>query len=567
MDISTKAKKNIYILWLLVVPLGTYLAYQYAPIREIDWEIMIFLVVLALLTTIFPFFISGTTMILVQWVSIAIYLNYGILAELLVMQLCLIPIAYHMKTNRENAYRIVYSSFMFFLVSVICGATVHFLGFELGTLVVKDVLVFGSIYAVLYIVFNHLFLYVRDVLTGLKPKFFTRDFGWDAIGLLMTLPFGLSLYFLQSYVGTSAFWLLGVPFILITLLIRLYSDSEKVNGDLNKASEFGHELAERMTGKEIIDMFIERIANMFPMDAAYIVDDLYGSFEILRAIEDGENKDLHFAHEELEKSLAGIVYEKGIPTLYNKQSEWIHIKPPFLNVEMQSVMAVPIYRNQKIEGVLVLASRNKYSFESYQLKIVHLLCSYFAVSVEKAKYVRDAVAKSERCELTKLHNYRYLDRQLESDMEKLSLGQYNSLSLIMMDIDKFKAVNDSFGHHSGNLILQEFAQILKREIGSSGTVARYGGEEFVILLPNYSKIEAINIAEQLRRKIEQTPFIVQADLDQAASEKIIFITASIGVSTAPDDSDEGMSLLRNADRALYTGAKQAGRNRVAEYVR
>jgi len=56
-------------------------------------------------------------------------------------------------------------------------------------------------------------------------------------------------------------------------------------------------------------------------------------------------------------------------------------------------------------------------------------------------------------------------------------------------------------------------------------------------------------------------------LDQAASEKIIFITASIGVSTAPEDSDEGMSLLRNADRALYTGAKQAGRNRVAEYIR
>lgn len=567
MNISDKAKKNIYILWLLVVPLGTYLAYLYAPMRQIDWGIMSFLVVLALLTTIFPFFISGTTLFLVQWVSIAIYLNYGIFAELLVMQLCLIPIAYHMKTNRENAYRIIYSSFMFFLVSVICGATVHYLGFQLGSLVVKEVLIFGSIYAVLYILLNHLFLYVRDVLTGLKPKFFTRDFGWDAIGLLMTLPFGLSLYFLQSYVGTSAFWLLGVPFILITLLIRLYSDSEKVNNDLNKASEFGHELAERMTGQEIIDMFIDRIANMFPMDAAYIVDDLYGSFEILRAIEDGENKDLHFAHEELANSLAGIVYEKGVPTLYNKQSEWIRIKPPFLNAEMQSVMAVPIYRNQKIEGVLVLASRNKYSFEAYQLKIVHLLCSYFAVSVEKAKYVRDAVAKSERCELTKLHNYRYLDRQLESDMEKLSLGQYSSLSLIMMDIDKFKAVNDTFGHHSGNLILQEFAQILKREIGSSGTVARYGGEEFVILLPNYTKTEALNIAEQLRRKIEQTPFIVQADLDQAASEKIIFITASIGVSTAPDDGDEGMSLLRNADRALYTGAKQAGRNRVAEYVK
>ncbi|SER85844.1 sensor domain-containing diguanylate cyclase [Psychrobacillus sp. OK032] len=567
MNISDKAKKNIYILWLLVVPLGTYLAYQYAPIRQIDWGTLSLLIVLALLTTIFPFYISGTTMLLVQWVTLVIYLNYGMFAELLVMQLCLIPIAYHMKTNRENAYRIVYSSFMFFLVSIICGTVVHVLGFELGSLVVKDVLIYGSIYALLYTLFNHLFLYFREVLTGHMPKFFTKDFGWDVLGLLMTLPFGISLYFLQSYVGTIALWLLGVPFILITLLIRLYSDSEKVNSDLNKASEFGHELAERMTSKEIIDMFIERIANMFPMDAAYIVDDLYGSFEILRAIEDGENKDLHFAHEELEQSLAGIVYEKGIPTLYNKQSEWIHIRPPFLSLEMQSVMCVPVYRNKKIEGVLVLASRNKYSFEAYQLKIVHLLCSYFAVSVEKAKYVRDAVAKSERCELTKLHNYRYLDQQLESDMEKLSLGQYSTLSLIMMDIDKFKEVNDTFGHHSGNLILQEFAQIIKREIGSSGTVARYGGEEFVILLPNYTKTEALHIAEQLRRKIEQTPFIVQSDLEQSASEKIIFITASIGVSSAPEDSDEGVALLRNADRALYTGAKQAGRNRVAEYVK
>ncbi|WP_260858174.1 sensor domain-containing diguanylate cyclase [Bacillus sp. FJAT-22090] len=562
-----KAKRNIYILWLLVVPFGTYLAYQYTPIRQIEWGSLGLLIILALLTMIFPFFISGTTMFLVQWVTLAVFLNYGIFVELLVMQLCLIPLAYHMKTNRENAYRIIYSSFMFFLISIICGTVVHFLGFELGTLVVKDVLFFGAIHAIIYILLNHLLLYIRDVFIGKNPGFFTKDFMWDLIGLLMTLPFGLSLYFLANYIGTSAFWLLGVPFIMITFLIRLYSASEKVNSDLNKASEFGHELAERMTGKEIIDMFIERISKMFPLDAAYIVDELHGKFIILRAIEDGENIELYFAHEDIENSLAGIGYKKGTPVLYNKQSEWIHIKPPFLSLDMQSVMCVPVYRNQKIEGVLVLASRKKHSFEAYQLKIVHLLCSYFAVSLEKAKYVREAVAKSERCELTKLYNYRYLDKQLEIDMERLSVGQYSSLSLIMMDIDKFKAVNDTYGHHSGNIILQEFAQIIKNEIGNNGTVARYGGEEFVILLPNYTKLEALNIAEQLRLKIEQTPFMIQPDLSEVACEEIIFITASIGVSTSPDDSDEGMSLLRNADRALYTGAKQAGRNRVAEYVR
>ena len=252
--------------------------------------------------------------------------------------------------------------------------------------------------------------------------------------------------------------------------------------------------------------------------------------------------------------------------IINKKNGLLVNRHSFL-LEMQSVMSVPIYRNKKIEGVLIVASRKKHHFEAYQLKIVHLLSSYFAVSIEKAKYVREAVAKSERCELTQLYNYNYLVGQLESDMERLALRQYSSLSLILLDIDKFKHVNDTYGHHSGNLILKEFATVIQNEMGPNGTVARYGGEEFVILLPNYTKTEALNIAEQLRAKIERTPFIVQQDLAARTIEEIIFITVSLGVSTAPEDSEEGMDLLRNADRALYIGAKQAGRNRVAEYVK
>lgn len=567
MNISVKAKRNIFILWLLVVPLGSFLVYQYAPSRHVEWDAYLILLLLVLLTTSFPFYISGNTMFLSQWVSLAAFLNYGIFAELVLMQLCLIPIAFHMKANKDNFYRIAFSSFMFFIISVVCGTVVHLLGYNLGSLVVQDVLLFGTIYALCDVILNHAIIYLRNSSFGTNPKLLDESTVWDVVGLTITLPFGISLYFLESYVGTIAFVLLGLPFLMITLLVRLYSNSEKVNADLNKASQFGHELAERMTGKEIIDMFIERIAKMFPIDSAYIVDDLYGKFQILRAIEDGENVELFFAPEELDSTLAGIIYKKGIPTLYDKQSEWIEMKPPFLATDMQSVMCVPIYRNQKIEGVLVLASRKKYAFEAYQLKMVHLLCSYFAVSVEKAKYVREALARSERCELTGLYNYRYLDKRLEYFMEKLTLGEYKTVSLIMMDIDHFKSVNDTYGHHSGNMILKEFANVIRTEIGSNGTVARYGGEEFVILLPNYTKVEATNIAERLRRKIEQTPFVVQLDLDVVSREEIIFLTASIGVSTAPEDSDEGMSLLRNADRALYIGAKQAGRNKVAEYVK
>lgn len=564
---SIKVKKNIFILWLLVIPLGTYLVYQYAPSRQIEWDSYIPFILLALLITFFPIFIGRTTLFLIQWVSLAVFLNYGILAELILMQLCLIPLVYRMKKGIVDFDRIVYSSFIFFVTSVVCGLLVHALGFNFGTLVTQEVVLFAAIYTIGVFILNQLILYMWDYVTNKKCKFFKADLKWDLAGIAMTLPFGLSLYFLESYVGSSAILLLGVPFLMITILVRLYNNSERVNADLHKAVEFGHELAERMTGNEIVDVFFDRITKMFSIDSAYMVDYMHGQFVVLRALEDGEAKELHFANEDFLSSLVDLAYETGEPNLYNKQKEWIARKPPFLSLEMQSVMSVPIYRNKKIEGVLIVASRKKHHFEAYQLKIVHLLSSYFAVSIEKAKYVREAVAKSERCELTQLYNYNYLVGQLESDMERLALRQYSSLSLILLDIDKFKHVNDTYGHHSGNLILKEFATVIQNEMGPNGTVARYGGEEFVILLPNYTKTEALNIAEQLRAKIERTPFIVQQDLAARTIEEIIFITVSLGVSTAPEDSEEGMDLLRNADRALYIGAKQAGRNRVAEYVK
>lgn len=567
MDISQKAKKVIFFMWLLIVPIGICLVYLSSPTKPSDWDHYIYFLLLALLTTIFPFFIAGALMVLVQWVNLAIFLKFGILAELISMQLCIIPILFHMKLSKETRYKLYYNSFMFFWISIICGSLVLWMGYKIGTLVINEILVYSSIFMLLGIILNHLFLYFREVFTGLKPKFFTKDLGWDFICLIITLPFGISIYILEGYVGPIAFILLGVPFLAITLLIRMYSDSEKVNADLNKASEFGHQLAERMTSTEILDMFLKRLSDMFPFDAGYIVDNVNSEFFILRAFEDGENKELEYAPDDIKFSIAGKGFDKGEPILYNKQTEWTHMKPPFLADDMQSVMCVPIYRNQRIEGVLVLAARQKFAFESYQLKIVHLLCSYFAVSLEKARYVKEAVEKSEICDLTKINNYRYLDKQLKLDMQRLNKGAFRTVSLIMMDIDKFKGVNDTYGHHSGNIILQEFAKIIKDEIGTNGTVARYGGEEFVILLPNYSKLQAKNIAEQLRRKVEQTPFMVPLDLGEVSREEIVFITASIGVSTAPEDSDEGMSLLRNADRALYIGAKQAGRNRVAEYVK
>lgn len=152
-------------------------------------------------------------------------------------------------------------------------------------------------------------------------------------------------------------------------------------------------------------------------------------------------------------------------------------------------------------------------------------------------------------------------------MESVKSGAIRNLSLVMIDIDHFKGINDTYGHQSGNDILVELARILEAEVGNEGIVARYGGEEFVVVFEDYSKDLALLFAEGLRKKIEKHDFKILQDLDAVRTATTVNITLSIGVSTAPDDSDEPNGLLRNADRALYIGAKQAGRNKVAAYAK
>ena len=152
-------------------------------------------------------------------------------------------------------------------------------------------------------------------------------------------------------------------------------------------------------------------------------------------------------------------------------------------------------------------------------------------------------------------------------MNRVNDGLLDELSVLMLDIDFFKEVNDTYGHQSGNDVLQTLARILKQHVPSNGIVGRYGGEEFVFILPEMSKYEAKLFAEQIRLEIESYAFQVYPSLNNQSAPVLISITVSIGVSTAPEDADEAKTLLSNADRSLYLGAKQAGRNRVAGYVK
>jgi diguanylate cyclase (GGDEF)-like protein len=155
--------------------------------------------------------------------------------------------------------------------------------------------------------------------------------------------------------------------------------------------------------------------------------------------------------------------------------------------------------------------------------------------------------------LTGLFNHRYFLGKLEAEYRR-AIRYRRSLALILLDIDHFKEVNDTYGHPCGDLVLKNLAGLLKSCLRSSDVAARCGGDELAIILPETNKSKASEVAEKLRRQLRRNPFAWNGDS--------FGITCSIGVAAVPDMGiDNWNALLESADKSLYR-AKRQGRNRV-----
>jgi two-component system cell cycle response regulator len=156
--------------------------------------------------------------------------------------------------------------------------------------------------------------------------------------------------------------------------------------------------------------------------------------------------------------------------------------------------------------------------------------------------------------LTGLFNRRYMESHLATLVEQAA-SRGKPLTVMVVDIDYFKAINDSHGHDAGDDVLRDFALRIKRSIRGIDLACRYGGEEFVLVMPETDMAVAAMVAERLRRRIAAEPFAIQ----QGA--RVIPVTISIGIAALRDKDDTAASVLKRADQALYR-AKRDGRNRV-----
>ncbi|MBI4263640.1 MAG: sensor domain-containing diguanylate cyclase [Acidobacteria bacterium] len=220
-----------------------------------------------------------------------------------------------------------------------------------------------------------------------------------------------------------------------------------------------------------------------------------------------------------------------------------------------TVVAFPLICRQRAVGVLLALdpepSAAVPSFGAAVASTLRMLLEPAAIALDNAVALQKAEALSVTDDLTRLYNPRYLNLVLRREAKRASRSG-RPLSLLFIDLDGFKRVNDTHGHLAGSKSLVEAAAIIRGSARETDVVARFGGDEFAVILPDTGREGAVAVAERVRDRVRVFRFLAEDGL-------ALRLTASIGVATLPDAAGSAEELLKAADQAMYT-VKDAGKN-------
>lgn len=324
------------------------------------------------------------------------------------------------------------------------------------------------------------------------------------------------------------------------------------------------------TKKNLYDIFKEILSSMkkiidYSSAAIYLLNDKNELEETPEYREGERNELLENVEFKLGKGIKALVAQNKDTVIIRDLKQRVDgLKEIFKeeNSSISSFASVPMLADNKIIGVINLTHKEVNKFKEEDKKILKLFANQAASTIQKIKKdkkIEELLAKvtndSITDPLTKLYNRRYMMKRMEEELARAK-RERTSLSIMGLDIDFFKKVNDNYGHQSGDRVLEAISALVKETLRVIDVPCRYGGEEFFVILPNTKIDGALIIAERIRRAIEA--MVIDTKTGQ------LRVTTSIGLSTFPNNATEVESLIKCADEALYT-AKETGRNRVIKY--
>lgn len=355
---------------------------------------------------------------------------------------------------------------------------------------------------------------------------------------------------------------------------RLFETAQRKAKESETLRQAASAITRSLKLEETIEIILEQLNRVIPYDSASVLF-LHGNeLEIvgghgfqnpsevlgLKFSLDGDNP-------------CALVYSTRQPYILEDAPSMYKAFTQHPHDRIRSWLGVPLILQGRVTGMIALDSFKKGTFTSDHVRLASAYADQVAIVLENARLFAQTQELAITDPLTGLYNRRYFFSQAKMEFERARRYQ-GPLSIIMLDIDDFKRINDTYGHLIGDQVLQSLAKLCRENVREIDVVGRYGGEEFVILLPETPLVisqpvnstptsvseetminsGAVSAAERLRQIVAQTP--IQTE------KATIQITISLGVAEYQPDISSPEMLLDHADKALYQ-AKQAGKNRVA----
>jgi two-component system cell cycle response regulator len=324
-------------------------------------------------------------------------------------------------------------------------------------------------------------------------------------------------------------------------------------------------LSSTLDPTELLFKIVSKIAEIMPVTRCSVirVNWTHKSAFVVASFEDPQVSGIELSLKKYPEIVEALSSRKPV-VIKNIETDPLmkSVKHVISPLGIRSILVIPIFFRDNVIGTLFLrTSRAEHAFTGSEIRLLNMIANASANALNNAflfEQVEDEKSRLEKLSLTDfltgIFNIRYFNHRI---IEEFSRSQRYALpiSCLMLDIDHFKKINDRFGHKTGDLVLKEFAQLLKKQSRKSDVLARYGGEEFILLLPQTSHNGAVSEAERIRKIVESHAF--------RSLKKKEGLTVSIGIAASPHDRIETHDdLISFADRALFD-AKNSGRNRVA----
>jgi diguanylate cyclase (GGDEF)-like protein len=335
----------------------------------------------------------------------------------------------------------------------------------------------------------------------------------------------------------------------LAVMRRRSDEIEEFLGAFINAIESSWSIGDRRLG---MNMLLQRLAARLNAQECliYLMDSADETLH--RAWGTANIKDIDLFDFRANGSIVETVLRSGVPYVNNNYC--FELKVPFSSdsVYIRSILCLPLQRRGEKIGVIEVLNSKAGSFSEEDQALLRTLASPVTVALRSIRTFEGAEQLTITDDLTKLYNYRFLMQFLESEVRRC-LRYKKKVSLLFIDVDGFKRINDTFGHLVGSHALAEMGQVFRRILRDTDIVGRYGGDEFVIVLPETPLNGALVIAERIRKKVE--------DYEFTAQNLSIRLTVSLGVANCPKHTLTAEGLIKKADAAMYR-AKELSKNSI-----